>query len=104
MDKQKYGESIVNQIIDAYKHTQEFQNDAVKFVKTEIANEINALNAQAFYEFSSNNNNVTSNENETISNVWADELCFNVEIAKRRRQYLEELFEITFGEGVHARP
>ncbi len=101
MDKQKYGESIVNQIIDAYKHSQEFQNDAVKFVKTEILNEINAQNAQAFYEF---NNNVRSNENETISNVWTDELCFNVEIAKQRRQYLEELFEITFGEGEHARP
>lgn len=101
MDKQKYGEFIVNEIIDAYKHSQEFQNDAIKFVKTEILNELNALNAQAFCEF---NNNIISAENETISNLYTDELCFNAEIAKQRRQYLEELFEITFGEGVHARP
>ena len=101
MDKQKYGESIVNQIIDAYKDSQEFKNDAVKFVKTEIANEIHALNAQTFHDFV---NKVKSDGNETISNVCTDELCFNVEKAKQRLQYLKELFEITFGEGKHARP
>lgn len=101
MDKQKYGESIVNQIIDAYKKSKEFQDDAVKFVKKEIINEIHALNVKAYYEL---NNNIITDENNNVSKAWADELCFNVEVTKQRLQNLNELFDLTFNEGEHARP
>ena len=96
MDKQKYGESIVNQIIDAYKNTQEFKNDAIEFVKKEIINEIHAQNAKSYYKFLNNGGEITNQSTE--------ELCDSVDITKKRIEYLNELFELTFGEGEHARP
>lgn len=100
MNKAKYGESIVNQIIDAYRNSDEFKKDAVEFVKHEITNEINAIGANAFYRFAEE---VKAMGDAEVIPLNAD-LCDSVENTKVQREWLDALFEMTFGEGEHARP
>lgn len=42
MDREKLGASVVDSVIATYKDSQEFHDDAVKHVKDEIINHINA--------------------------------------------------------------
>ena len=51
MDNNEYGRIIVEQIINDYKQSKEFKNDAVEYVRREVETELNFKAADAGLRF-----------------------------------------------------
>lgn len=51
MNRKEYGEKIVNEIINDYKLSNDFRDDAIDYVYKEIFNKLNEICAQVGHDF-----------------------------------------------------
>jgi len=91
MDKKEYGEKIVNEIINDYKLSKEFHDDAVDHVWKEIFNKLNEIGSQLGHDFC---------YNKTIDQ---DEFLKGMEKNIHYREILDELMLIAFNKITNAK-
>ena len=85
MNRKEYGEKIVNEIINDYKLSNDFRDDAVDYVYKEIFNKLNEICAQVGHDFMYNH---TIDEGEFMK-----KLNNNLHL----REVLDEFMKIGFG-------
>ncbi|MBP5722184.1 MAG: hypothetical protein J6X18_01180 [Bacteroidales bacterium] len=107
MNREKIGSMIVDEIISAYKNSEDFEKDAVEYVKKTILYELNAINSQAgceFFSFMKGSDRIKVVKELKKTDERSQKLIETLEKTKRLKETVEELFQLTFGEGEHMRP
>lgn len=89
MDKNKYGEIIVNQIINAYKNSEEFTRDASDFMRNWLTSIINAKTAQAGDTFV-----LETSGGKTITEEAQNEFMSRMSKYKELKTKLDDLYEL----------
>ena len=89
MNKEKLGSVIVDDIINAYKKSDDFEIDAVDFVLNEILNEINAVCSNVGYKF------VSGGLNPDTENEFRE----TINVCNNQKKIIIETFKQVFGEG-----
>ena len=89
MDKEKIGAMMVDDIIERYKASKEFEKDAIKFVKKEILYEINATCASVGDEFAGGNINDKERQARFLEMVAK---------CRGQQEMVNQIFEQVFGE------